>query len=89
MSASITATTKLSASANNNTLFDPTLSGDCKRHHATIRKNSTRFKPTPSPPPDPNSEAKSLLIKRVQSQVEVWDHELNSIKQQMKNDKSK
>ena len=61
-------------------LAEGTIATDNKMHLGVIRMNTTRFKAPPSPPPDPNSESKSLVIKRMKSFMEVWDHELDEIK---------
>ena len=61
-------------------LAEGTIATDNKMHLGVIRKNTTRFKTLPSPPSDPNSESKSLVIKRMKSFMQVWDHELDEIK---------
>lgn len=61
-------------------LSEGTIATDNKARQGVIRNNTSRFKPKPSPPPDPNSESKSLVIKRMKNFMEVWDHELDTIK---------
>ena len=61
-------------------LAEGTIATDNKMHLGVIRNNTTRFKSPSSPPPDPNSESKSLVIKRMKSFMQVWDHELDEIK---------
>ncbi|KAI6661144.1 hypothetical protein LOD99_13866 [Oopsacas minuta] len=61
-------------------LIEGTIATDNKMHQGIIRKNTSRFKSPPSPPPDPNSESKSLVIKRMKSFMQVWDKELEDIK---------
>ena len=61
-------------------LNEGTIATDNKMHQGMIRKNTTRFKALPSPPPDPNSESKSLVIKRMKNFMQVWEQELDTIK---------
>ena len=58
-----------------------TIETDNKMRLGVLRKNSTRFEePTPIPP-DPNSEAKSETIRRMQRNLEEWNEELKAIQQ--------
>jgi len=56
-----------------------TLESDNKRRPIVLRRNSTRYKQPSPEPPDPNSEAKSATIRRMQSSLEDWDKKLDDI----------
>lgn len=63
-----------------------TIETDNKMRQGIMRKNSTRFEEPSPPPPDPNSEAKSETIRRMQRNLEDWNEELKAIhEKKMKN----
>ena len=63
-----------------------TIETDNKMRQGVLRKNSTRFEEPSPPPPDPNSEAKSETIRRMQRNLEEWNEELKAIhEKKMKN----
>ncbi|KAL5510761.1 hypothetical protein EMCRGX_G006362 [Ephydatia muelleri] len=64
-----------------------TIETDNKMRQGVLRKNSTRFEEPSPPPPDPNSEAKSETIRRMQRNLEEWNEELKAIhEKKMKNE---
>lgn len=56
-----------------------TLESDNKRRPIVLKRNSSRYRPPSPEPPDPNSEAKSVTIKRMQSNLADWDKQLDDI----------
>ncbi len=56
-----------------------TLESDNKRRPIVLKKNSSRYRPPSPDPPDPNSQAKSVTIKRMQTNLADWDKILEDI----------
>ncbi|XP_064397958.1 uncharacterized protein LOC135344628 [Halichondria panicea] len=61
------------------TVHQNTLESDNKRRPIVLKRNSSRYRPPSPEPPDPNSEAKSVTIRRMQSNLLEWDKKLDDI----------
>jgi myosin heavy subunit len=61
------------------TVHQSTAEADNKRRPGISRRISIRYRPPSPEPPDPNSEAKSQTIRRMQSSLETWDKQLEEI----------
>lgn len=68
----------------NSTLSQGTVETGNKRRPVLMKRGSQKFEPLPPEPPDPNSEAKSVTIRRMQSNLEVWEEKLKELYEEKK-----
>ncbi len=61
------------------TVHKSTLESDNKCRPIVLKRNSSRYQPPSPEPSDPNSEAKSVTIRRMQSNLADWDKQLDNI----------
>lgn len=65
-----------------------TIEADNKRRPGIMKMNASRYESPPPDPPDPNSEAKSVTISRMQSSLQEWDKQLKKIMDKKSNNDS-
>ncbi|XP_019849678.1 PREDICTED: uncharacterized protein LOC109580679 [Amphimedon queenslandica] len=61
------------------TVNQTTIETDNKKRPGILKRNSERYAPPLPEEPDPNSEAKSLVIKKLHSNLEVWERQLEEL----------
>lgn len=69
------------------TVLQGTIEADNKKRPAMQKRQASKYQPPSPEPPDPNSEAKSATIRRMQNNLEEWERQLKEISEKKtKND---